>query len=197
MKRRYFMAASAASISFSQKGFAHSAAELDRQIGPSVLPAEFLPVEVDYFEPHAPGEICVDPNQFALFWTLPNSRTIKYTVGIGREGLYEDGEFTVAFKRKWPTWTPTPDMIRRDPDRYLQFAGGVAGGLTNPLGARALYLFDANQQDTYLRIHGTTDPQTIGQRVSNGCARLTNNQIIDFYEKVPVGTRVTLKPLTI
>ena len=195
MKRRHFLASTAAIITTSQMGYAHSAAELDLLIGPSVVPPDFLPREVEYPEATTPGEIHVDPNQFALFWTLPDSRAIRYTVGIGREGLYESGEFYVAFKRKWPRWTPTPDMIARDPDRYLQFSEGVPGGLENPLGARALYLFQPERGDTYLRIHGTTDPLSIGRRVSNGCARLTNNQIVELYEQVPLKTPVFLKPI--
>ncbi len=197
MKRRYFLTSVAALSVSGKTAFAHSDAEHDRRVGPSVVPPEQLPREVPFTKADKPGEIHVDPNQFALFWTLPNNRAIRYTVGIGREGLYESGEFYVARKQKWPRWTPTPAMIARDPDRYLRFAGGVPGGLKNPLGARALYLYQPGRGDTYLRIHGTTDPKTIGRRVSNGCARLTNNQIIELYEKVPLHTRVVPKPIEV
>ena len=189
------MATGAAGLVFGTKGSAHHVDELDRQIGPSILPQELLPREVNMPDGYVPGEIHVDPNQFALFWTLPNNRAIRYTVGIGREGLYEPGEFYVAGKRKWPMWTPTPAMIKRNPEKYAQFAKGVPGGLKNPLGARALYLFQPKRGDTYLRIHGTIDPLSIGKRVSNGCARLTNNQIVELYERVPVETRVVLNPI--
>ena len=194
MIRRHFLTSLAALSVSTRTAIAHSDEEHDRRIGPSVVSSEFLPREVAFFETVEPGEIHVDPNQFALFWTLPNNRAVRYTVGIGREGLYESGEFYVARKEKWPSWTPTPAMIAREPDRYLRFASGVPGGLKNPLGARALYLYQPGRGDTYLRIHGTTDPTTIGQRVSNGCARLTNNQIVELYEKVPLQTRVLLKP---
>jgi lipoprotein-anchoring transpeptidase ErfK/SrfK len=86
-------------------------------------------------------------------------------------------------------------MIRREPDRYTQFADGVPGGLKNPLGARALYLFQPGRGDTYLRIHGTNDPSTLARRVSNGCARLVNDQVIDLYNRVPMETRVVLHPI--
>ncbi len=195
MKRRYFLTSVVALSVCGKTAYARSDAEHDRRIGPSVVPPEHLPREVEYSEAGKPGEIHVDPNQFALFWTLPNHRAIRYTVGIGREGLYESGEFYVARKQKWPRWTPTPAMISREPSRYLRFAGGVPGGLKNPLGARPLYLFQPARGDTYLRIHGTTDPKTIGRRVSNGCARLTNNQIVELYEQVPLQTRVVLKPI--
>ena len=101
----------------------------------------------------------------------------------------------MAHKRKWPPWTPTPGMIEREPEKYARYADGMPGGPKNPLGARALYLFDQGGWDTYLRIHGTDDPSTIGQRVSNGCARLTNDQIVEFYDLVPIGTRVVLQPV--
>jgi len=139
----------------------------------------------------AAGEIHVDPNRFRLYWTLPDSQAIRYAVGIGRRGLYESGTFRVGAKREWPSWTPTPEMIERDPASYERFADGVPGGPNNPLGARALYLYDGNR-DTYLRIHGTNAPNTIGTAVSNGCARLTNEYIVDLYNRVPMDAKVIL-----
>lgn len=134
------------------------------------------------------------PQEFALYWTLPFNRALRYTVGIGRPGLYEDGEFYVGLRRKWPNWTPTPAMIRRDPGAYKRFEDGVPGGPGNPLGARALYLYQPGQGDTMLRIHGTDRPETLGRAVSNGCARLVNDQLIEFYDRVPLDTRVVLYP---
>lgn len=142
----------------------------------------------------APYEIHVDPGAFALYWTLPKRQAIRYPVGIGRRGLYEAGEFYVGAKREWPSWTPTPAMIDRNPAAYERFADGVPGGLSNPLGARALYLYQEGRGDTYLRIHGTNDPGSLGRRVSNGCARMINDQVVKLYEKVPLGTRVVLYP---
>jgi lipoprotein-anchoring transpeptidase ErfK/SrfK len=138
-----------------------------------------------------PGEIHVDPNTFSLYWTLSQNQALRYRIGVAKTGLYEPGTFTVGKKREWPSWTPTAAMIRRNPG-YAKFAGGMKGGPTNPLGARALYLFNENGWDTMLRIHGTNLPKTIGHRVSNGCARLVNEQVIELYNKVPVGTKVIL-----
>ncbi len=159
-----------------------------------VLPPEFMPREVKIQNDFPAGEIHVDPNSFALYWTLPDRRAIRYSVGVGRAGLYHSGEFYVGAKRKWPTWTPTPDMIKRDPKSYARFAKGVPGGIKNPLGARALYLYTPERGDTYLRIHGTNAPQTIGRAVSNGCARLVNDQVAELYDRVPLQTRVVLHP---
>ena len=159
---------------------------------PFVMPEEYLPTEVSISADLGVGEIHVLPNKFKLYWTLPDQKAIRYTVGVGRPGLYHSGEYTVGAKREWPSWTPTDEMIERDPEAYEKFADGMPGGLSNPLGARALYLFDANGRDTYLRIHGTNNPRTIGRAVSNGCARLTNEHIKELYEKVPLGTRVFL-----
>lgn len=138
MKRRNFLTSVVALSVCGKTAFAHSDAEHDRRIGPSVVPPEHLPREVEYSEAGKPGEIHVDPNQFALFWTLPNHRAIRYTVGIGREGLYESGEFYVARKQKWPRWTPTPAMISREPSRYLRFAGGVPGGAEKSTGCKSV-----------------------------------------------------------
>ena len=142
----------------------------------------------------APYEIHVVPGQFALFWTQPNNTAIRYTVGIGRPGLYEAGEFYVGAKKEWPSWTPTPGMLRREPQKYGPLCNGMPGGLSNPLGARALYLFQPGRGDTFLRVHGTNDPTPIGRAVSNGCARLVNNQIIQLFNQVPLDTRVVLYP---
>lgn len=141
-----------------------------------------------------PGEIHVVPDEFYLYLMYEMGAAMRYGVGVGRRGLYEPGAFTVARKAKWPWWRPTPAMIRRDPGQYAKYKNGMKGGPNNPLGARALYLHDDQGRDTYLRIHGTNAPSTIGSAVSNGCARLTNEHVKDLYDRVPVGTRVTLHP---
>lgn len=168
----------------------------DASIQPSNLPEQFLPREVRIRNEFGPYEIHVDPGQFALYWTLPDSKAIRYAVGIGRPGLYESGQFHVGAKKVWPSWTPTEEMIAREPELYKRHEDGMPGGPTNPLGARALYLFQPGRGDTFLRIHGTHLPGTIGQSVSNGCARLANDHIIDLYNRVPLDTRVVLYPIT-
>ena len=141
-----------------------------------------------------PQEIHVIPSEFALYWTLPDNRAIRYSVGIGRPGLYEAGTFFIGAKKKWPDWTPTPQMIQRQPELYAEWKDGMPGGPGNPLGARALYLFTPQGGDSFLRIHGTPDPSGIGRQVSNGCARLMNDHAIQLYQMVPLGARVVLHP---
>lgn len=158
------------------------------------LPQEMLPRIVPIAPGFAPYEVHVDPDQFVLYWTLPEDKALRYVVGIGRPGLYEAGDFYVGAKKEWPSWTPTPSMIRREPEIYEKFADGMPGGLDNPLGARALYLFQPGRGDTFLRVHGTNDPATLARRVSNGCARLVNDQMIDLYDRVPMGARIVLYP---
>ena len=159
---------------------------------PYQLPQDFLPTFVEMDARLPEGTIHVFPNQFRLYLILPDQLALRYTVGVGTPGLYNSGEFTIGAKREWPEWRPTAEMIERDPDAYAQYAGGMPGGVDNPLGARALYLFDAAGHDTYLRIHGTNKPRTIGTAVSNGCARLTNDHAIDLYDRVEIGTAVYL-----
>lgn len=145
--------------------------------------------------PLPPGEVHVVPGTFRLFWTLPRGRAWIYPVRVGRGKLYEAGEFYVGAKKVWPSWTPTPGMIEREPERYAQYAeSGMPGGPGNPLGARALYLFTEDRGDTFLRIHGTDEPETIGHAVSNGCAGLVNDHMIHLYGMVPTGARVVLYP---
>lgn len=156
---------------------------------PFVLPEQFQPKEVRVREQYAAGMILVIPQQFYLYHIFETERAIRYGVGVGRAGLEFKGTAIIERKAKWPSWRPTNDMIRRDPDRYAKFADGVPGGPTNPLGARALYLYQ-NGVDTYYRIHGTTEPSSIGKSVSNGCIRMLNDHVIQLYEQVPKGTPV-------
>lgn len=159
------------------------------------LPDRFEPQLVNTRRKHwMTGDIHVVPDSFFLYFMLENGMAIRYGVGVGRKGLYEPGEFTVARKAKWPWWRPTNAMIRREPRKYAKYKDGLKGGPNNPLGARALYLYDAEGRDTYLRIHGTNAPETIGSAVSNGCARLTNEHVKDLYERVEIGARVFLYP---
>jgi len=158
------------------------------------LPAIHLPRMVDLKQAMNPWEVHVDPINFYMYWTLPDNRAIRYTTGVGRGNLYHPGEFYIAVKKEWPRWTPSPDMLKREPALYNPFRKGMDGGLDNPLGARAMYLYARGKGDSYLRLHGTNDPRTIGGAVSNGCARLVNDQIIDLYDRVAVGTRVVLNP---
>ena len=158
---------------------------------PFVVADELQPREVRVREQHAPGQILVFPRSFFLYHVFDTERAIRYGVGVGKAGLAFRGSAIIERKAEWPSWRPTNDMIRRNPDRYAQFADGVPGGPNNPLGARALYLYREGR-DTYYRIHGTTEPWSIGQSVSNGCIRMLNEHVIQLYEQVPVGTPVTV-----
>jgi lipoprotein-anchoring transpeptidase ErfK/SrfK len=152
----------------------------------------FLRQEVAYTGRESAGTIVVDtPNRF-LYLVQPGGRAMRYGVGVGREeALQFRGNATIGRKAEWPRWTPTANMIRREPARYEPYRAGLEGGLNNPLGARALYLY-RNGRDTYFRLHGTTEPYTIGTNVSSGCIRLMNHDIIDLYNRVPNGTRVVV-----
>ena len=142
-----------------------------------------------------PFQIHVRPDDFALFWTMEDGRAIRYPIGVAQRHLWEPGTYVIKAKKEWPSWTPTPEMIERDP-RFEKWIDGMPGGPGNPLGARALYLFHPNGGDTFLRIHGTNQPNTILTRVSNGCARLTNGYAMHLYDRVPLNTVVHLHPMT-
>ncbi|WP_420014286.1 L,D-transpeptidase [Sulfitobacter sediminis] len=182
LKRRHFLAASGAAFLSGPALAATQAYQI-----PPQHQARIVRIKARF----EPGEIHVDPGQFALYWTLPGRRAVRYPVGIGRPGLYESGTFTVGRKAEWPRWTPTKAMIEREPDKYKKYEDGMEGGPNNPLGARALYLYSGSR-DTLLRIHGTPQPHTMGTRQSNGCVRMINAHAIDLYERVPSGTRVVL-----
>jgi lipoprotein-anchoring transpeptidase ErfK/SrfK len=151
----------------------------------------FLRREVAYDGREEPGTIVVDTDARYLYLVRENGRAIRYGIGVGNEGMAWSGRARIGRKAPWPRWTPTPDMIRREPERNARWAGGMAGGLRNPLGARALYLHD-NGRDTLYRIHGTSEPWSIGQAVSSGCIRMFNHDVIDLYNRVPVGSPVVV-----
>jgi lipoprotein-anchoring transpeptidase ErfK/SrfK len=151
----------------------------------------FLRREVAYDGREEPGTIVVDTDARYLYLVRENGRAIRYGIGVGNEGMAWSGRARIGRKASWPRWTPTPDMIRREPERNARWAGGMAGGLRNPLGARALYLHD-NGRDTLYRIHGTSEPWSIGQAVSSGCIRMFNHDVIDLYNRVPVGSPVVV-----
>lgn len=135
----------------------------------------------------APGTLTVDTKARKLFLSLEDGRAIEYRIGVGREGFSWKGMAKVGRKAFWPGWTPPPEMLARQPD----LPAHTDGSLANPLGARALYLFQ-NNKDTLFRIHGTNDPRSIGKAVSSGCIRMLNADVIDLYQRVPKGARVVV-----
>jgi lipoprotein-anchoring transpeptidase ErfK/SrfK len=133
---------------------------------------------------YSPGTIVISTGERRLYLVLPNGQALKYGIGVGREGFSWSGTHRITAKKEWPGWTPPAEMLARRPDlpRYL------AGGIQNPLGARAMYL-----GSTLYRIHGSNEPETIGHAVSSGCIRMTNEDVVDLYNRVSVGTTVVVR----
>lgn len=150
----------------------------------------FAPTEVSIREGFETGSIVVVSKDFFLYHVVAPGRAIRYGVAVGKDELIWRGRATVGRKTEWPSWKPTPSMIERNPGAYEKYADGMPGGPKNPLGARALYLYDKNGNDTSIRIHGTTNPGSIGRAASNGCLRMRNEAVMDLYDQVPVGTPV-------
>ena len=150
----------------------------------------FLRQNVGYSGHEGPGTIIVDPGSRHLLFVDGGGRATRYGVGVGRQGFGWSGVATVKRKAKWPSWTPPSQMIDRQPE-LDEFAEGMEGGLDNPLGARAMYLYQGDR-DTLYRIHGTNEPETIGTRVSSGCIRLINQDVIDLYDRVRIGSKVVV-----
>jgi lipoprotein-anchoring transpeptidase ErfK/SrfK len=148
------------------------------------LDPEWQKQVVYYRTTEAPGTIIISTAERHLYLVQPGGRALRYGIGVGRDGFQWQGLLSITRKAEWPDWTPPPEMIQRQP--YLPRF--MAGGPGNPLGARALYL-----GNTVYRIHGTNQPQTIGQSISSGCFRLANREIMDLYERIPVGTKVIVK----
>lgn len=147
---------------------------------------------VAYNGPEAPGAIVVDPYARLLYHVLENGEAMRFGIAVGKAGTGFAGSGTIQRKAAWPSWTPTANMVRTEPELYGHLAGGVAGGMSNPLGSRALYLYQGGQ-DTMYRIHGTMDPSSIGKATSAGCIRLFNQDIIDLFNEIPRGTQVKVR----
>jgi len=147
--------------------------------------ADLRRATVNYPTTEAPGTVIVDTQNTYLYYVLGGGQAIRYGIGVGREGFTWSGVKTVERKSEWPDWTPPPEMIARSP--YLPRF--MAGGATNPLGARAMYL-----SGSFYRIHGTNAPSTIGSRATAGCIRMVNDDVIDLYERVKVGAKVVVLP---
>lgn len=135
-----------------------------------------------------PGSIIIDSVRHYLYYVLPDKQAIRYGIGVGREGFGWTGIVKVGRKTEWPRWIPPKEMIERDP-KLQKYADGMPGGEENPLGARAIYLFEG-KRDTLYRIHGTTEPWSIGLNISSGCIRMHNDDVTDLYGRVQVGAKV-------
>lgn len=157
----------------------------------SEMDEQFLRTVVAYPTSEQPGTIVVDTDARHLFLVLENGQAVRYGIGVGSEGMRWSGRAQVGRKAEWPRWTPTAAMIRREPEKNGPWAKGMPPGLENPLGPRALYLYQ-DGRDTLYRIHGTNEPWTIGQAVSSGCIRMLNQDIIDLYRRTPVGAKVVV-----
>jgi lipoprotein-anchoring transpeptidase ErfK/SrfK len=157
----------------------------------SKVDPRFLRQQVPYVTDEPPGTVVIDtPNRY-LYLVQDGGMALRYGIGVGKEGLEFAGEAYIGRKAEWPRWIPTSDMVAREPERYGPLAGGMDPGLNNPLGPRALYLYQ-NGRDTLFRIHGTTEAWSIGSAVSSGCIRMFNPDIIDLYNRVPEGARVVV-----
>ena len=154
-----------------------------------VVPGQFHRTTVRYDTKERPGTIIIDPGRHYLYFVLGNGQAIRYGVGVGRTGFGWHGTVHVGAKAEWPGWTPPPQMIAREKKRGHILPAYMKGGPGNPLGARALYLHGSGG-DTGFRIHGTSEPWTIGLNVSSGCIRLVNDDIVDLYGRARVGAKV-------
>ena len=147
---------------------------------------------VPYNGPEAPGTIVVDPYARVLYDVLEGGEAMRFGIAVGRAGTGFAGSGTIRRKAAWPSWTPTANMVRTEPELYGAVRNGLPGGPQNPLGSRALYLYQGGR-DTMYRIHGTLDPSSIGKATSAGCIRLFNQDILDLYDETPLGTAVKVR----
>jgi len=181
MRRIFLQAAALAGLMLSAASAPAFANALDSQLQPVASP---IPRETVLFDGReAPGTIVIRTSERRLYFVLSDHQALRYGVGVGRPGFTWAGSTHIAMKREWPDWTPPPQMLKRRPDlpRHME------GGIDNPLGARAMYL-----AGTLYRIHGSNEPDTIGQAVSSGCIRMTNDDVIDLYSRARVGARVVV-----
>jgi lipoprotein-anchoring transpeptidase ErfK/SrfK len=181
MRRTLFRAAALAGFLISAATAPAFANALDSQLQPVASP--IARETVSFYGNEAPGTIIVRTGERRLYYVLADHQALRYGVGVGRPGFTWSGASHIASKREWPDWTPPAQMLRRRPDLPRHMAGGI----DNPLGARAMYI-----AGTLYRIHGSNEPDTIGQAVSSGCIRMTNEDVVDLYSRAKVGARVVV-----
>ena len=202
LTRRHFVVTSAMAIAAAQAGPLLAQEVLTEASLVPETPAIILPPTVegtyqipDRFQARivqvrpefVANQIHILPATYNLYYTLGAGQAIRYGVAVGKEGLLWRGQGTIQRKQEWPSWTPTPDMIERSPEHYAQYKDGMPGGPGNPLGARAMYVYQGNV-DTAIRVHGTIYPESIGSSASNGCFRMYNSHVTDLYDRVQLGT---------
>lgn len=162
----------------------------------AVNPAYLVPrnqrQRVTYQGSESPGTIVVDPYARFLYHVLENGEAMRYGIAVGKAGKGFSGSGSIQRKAQWPSWTPTANMVAEQPELYGPVKNGVPGGLENPLGSRALYLYQGGR-DTLYRIHGTMDPSSVGRATSAGCIRLFNQDILDLYQEVKIGAPVVVR----
>lgn len=188
MNRRQLMSLAVPLIAAS--ALAPSPAMAQATPAPAAARDPYAPTEVAIRDDFEVGSIVVVSKDFFLYHVIAPGRAIRYGVAVGTAELVWKGRAVVGRKVEWPSWRPTNEMIQRNPAAYARYADGMPGGPNNPLGARALYLYNDRGQDTAIRIHGTTEPNSIGRAVSNGCLRMRNEAVMSLYDKVPLGTPV-------
>ena len=171
-------------------------ASMDSGVAIPALPVEEIPAThrrqvVAYKTDQPVGTIVINPSTRLLYYVVGKDKAIRYGIAVGRAGFEWSGEAVVTEKKQWPTWTPPPEMIARDPAKYSKWADGQPGGPTNPLGARAIYLTSGGKDYGY-RIHGTPDWKSIGRNASSGCIRMINQDVIDLYSRLQGGEKVVV-----
>lgn len=190
MKRRQLMSLALPLIAVPSLAFAQAAPETAEAPVATSSRDPYAPTRVSIRDDFEVGSIVVVSKDFFLYHVIAPGEAIRYGVAVGKNELVWKGKATIGKKVEWPSWRPTQDMIERDPEAYKKYEDGMPGGPQNPLGARALYLYNARGQDTAIRIHGTTQPGSIGRAVSNGCLRMRNEAVMSLFDQVPVGTPV-------
>ena len=159
------------------------------KLAPSaVIDPKIARATIEYPTKEAPGTVIVVTKERRLYFVLPDGKAVRYPVAVGHAGMAWAGTAEVDRKGEWPDWNPPPEMLARRPDLPKRLEGGP----TSPIGARALYLAEG-KKDTLFRIHGTNEPEKIGQAVSSGCIRMLNADVVDLYERVPIGSKVVVR----
>ena len=191
LSRRHFLGSAAAAAALPLLGREASAAELVPIFASEAqkVPYRFRRREVDFETAEPVGTIVVDTEKRYLYHVLGQGRAMRYGVGVGDDGKTWTGRATIRRKLEWPVWRPTPEHIAKYPKLEKFRVDGMPGGPGNPMGARALYLYQG-KVDTLYRIHGTTKPQGVGKRVTSGCLRMLNVDIVYLYDRVEIGTEV-------